>query len=421
METFTYIAKNEKGDIIRASITAGSRYEAISLLREQALTVIEVTQGAVPRRSAGKKDDVPLLPTQQTPSGQKFAKLSRIKSSDMAMFCRQLSIMINAGMPLRDSLETIAADMDHAALCRTIYLLIDRLQAGKTFSQSLALQPKVFNTLLVSLMAAAEESGSLPQTLDQVANYLERSERLERKVASVTAYPIFIVVFFGLVCIIMTLFVLPKFQSMFTGFKAELPLLTRIVFGTNQFVLHHFGLLVVVVSTVIAFVCIYRRTATGRFRIDALKLRLPLWGICLRKFIMARVCRNLAIMIRGGVSVTSALEIMSRICDNQVMERAVLSARKQVMNGADIAASLADEKEFPRLVVSMVGVGEQSGRLPEVLDRISDLYEDQVEGAIMVATSLIEPIMICFFGAIVLVLVLAIYMPIFKMGAASAH
>lgn len=421
MEEFIYIAKNEKGDTIRSSIMAESRYEAMALLREQALTVIEVARGAFSGRSAVGKHAANLLPAQQTSSRRTFAMLSRVRLSDVAVFCRQLSITINAGMPLRDSLETIAVDMDHPALRQTIYRVIALLHAGKTFSQALAQQPRVFNKLLVSLVAAAEESGSLPQTLNQMAGYMERSERLARKIVSITAYPIFVAVFFGLVCIIMTLFVLPRFQDMFIGFKTQLPFLTRAVFGINQSILNHLGLLFLAVSAAIILAGVYRRTASGRFRIDALKLQMPLLGVCLRKFIMARVCRNLAIMIQGGVPVTSALEIISRVSDNRVMEQAMLSVRERVMGGADIAASLAAEKEFPRLVVSMVGVGEQSGRLPEVLEKISDVYEDQVEGAIMVATALFEPIMICVFGAIVLVLVLAIYMPIFMMGAASAR
>ena len=414
MEDFIYVAKNEQGETIRSSVAANSRYEAISLLREQALTVIEVTNGTVgARQNTGEK---------RVYSQHKVrAMFSRVRLSDMAMFCRQLSITINAGVPLRDSLETIAADIDHPALCRTIHRLIDMLHDGKTFSQAMAQQHNVFNSLLVSLIAAAEESGSLPQTLHQIATYLERSDRLARKIISITAYPIFVAVFFGIVCIIMTLFVLPQFQHMFAGFKAQLPALTRIVFGINQFILNHLALLTVAVGGLVILFSWYRRTPTGRRQLDAFKLKVPLIGPCLRKFIMARVCRNLAVMVRGGVPVTTALEIISKVSDNHVVEHSVLAVRERVIAGADIAASLAADKEFPRLVVSMVGVGEQSGRLPEVLENISDVYEDQVEGSIMVATSLFEPIMICVFGAIVLVLVLAIYMPIFMMGAASAR
>ncbi len=421
MEEFIYIAKNEKGDTVRSSITASSRYEAIALLREQALTVIEVARGTFPSRLAVGRDAVRLLPMQPKTPPRSFASFSRIKLADMAMFCRQLSITINAGMPLRDALETIAIDMDHPAMQLCVQGLVAQLHGGKMLSQALALQPKVFNTLMISLVAAAEESGSLPQTLSQVAGYLERSDRLARKIVSITAYPLFIAVFFVIVCAIMTFFILPKFQTIFTGFNTQLPLLTRAVFGSNQFILNHLGLLLLAAAALVGLVCVYRRTPSGRMRLDALKLRLPLVGTCLRKFIMARVCRNLAIMIRGGVPVTNALAIMARVSDNRVMERAVLSARERVMGGADIAVSLAEQKVFPRLVVSMVGVGEQSGRLPEVLEKISDVYEDQVEGAVMVATALFEPIIICVFGAVVLVLVLAIYMPIFQMGTASAH
>ena len=339
----------------------------------------------------------------------------------MALFCRQLAITINAGVPLRDALETIVADMSQPVLARTLRNMITLLHDGKTFSQAMAAQKGVFNTLLVALISAAEESGSLPQTLNQVANYLERNDRLARKIVSITAYPLFVSVFFGLICLIMNLFVLPQFQKIFTGFHAKLPLLTRAVFGGNQFILNHIWLLTLSVVGLVALFLWFRSTTPGRLKLDAWKLRVPLIGNCLVKYILARVCRNLAVMLRGGVPVTMALENVSRISDNKTMERALLAVRERVVGGVDIADSLAVETSFPRLLISMVHVGEQSGRLPEVLERLSDVYEDQVEGAVLVATALFEPIMICIFGAVVLVLVLAIYMPIFSMGAASAH
>ena len=268
MEQFTYIAKNDKGDTVRSSVMADSRYEAMALLREQALTVIELARGVFPGHPAAGPDAAHLRSAAPRAPRHRFAPLARIRLADMAIFCRQLSITINAGVPLRDALETIAVDLDHPGLRLSIYRLIDLLHAGKTFSQALALQPRVFDTLMVSLVAAAEESGSLTQTLNQMAGYLERSERLRRKIASITAYPIFVAVFFVLVCGIMTFFILPKFQAIFSGFKAQLPLITRVVFGLNQFVLDHLALLLLAASAAIALLCLYRRTPAGRLQID---------------------------------------------------------------------------------------------------------------------------------------------------------
>ncbi len=232
------------------------------------------------------------------------------------------------------------------------------------------------------------------------------------------AYPIFIGVFFVIVIVIMTLFILPRFQEVFAGFGGKLPLLTRVVLGGNKFIITHLLEIMAIILGAIVLVMVYVRTSVGRTQRDAFLLKLPIAGNLIRKISVARFCRNLGIMLRGGVPVTTAITIAAEVLGNRAMEATLRRTHDRIVEGNDIASSL-DTKAFPRLVVRMVGVGESSGRLPEVLDKVADLYEDQIEGSIMVATALFEPFIIIFFGCIILVFVMAIYLPVFTVAATA--
>jgi type IV pilus assembly protein PilC len=266
-------------------------------------------------------------------------------------------------------------------------------------------------------MRAAEESGSLALTLEQLSMYLERSERLENKIKRSSTYPVFVVVFFCIVCTVMTAFVLPRFHEIFSGFDADLPLVSEMVFQLNQGLLRAAPWLGGICAVLAIGFMGWRRTTGGKYRIDYWKLRVPLFGGWLRKFAMARFCRNLAMMLRGGVPMTTAMEITASVSGNLVLRESILKARERLISGMSVSESLGHNPEFPRLVVRMVAMGEESGSLPAVLEKVSDVYEDQVEGSITVAMTLLEPIVICVFGFVVMLLILAIYMPVFTIGA----
>jgi type IV pilus assembly protein PilC len=211
----------------------------------------------------------------------------------------------------------------------------------------------------------------------------------------------------------MTLFVLPQFEEIFSSFGSGLPKLTLAVFGINQFILDNLVAILVGIGIALAAYSLFKRTTRGRLTVDGWKLKLPFFGSLIRKVAVARFCRNLAIMLRGGVPVAGAMEITAGVCGNMMLERSLLATRERVIAGANISAALEREGDFPALLIRMVNVGESSGRLPEVLDKVADTFEGQVEGSIMTATALFEPIIICVFGFVILVLVLAIYWPVF--------
>jgi type IV pilus assembly protein PilC len=404
MPTYQYTVRDVSGKMVTGEISASTRFEALSQLHTRGMVVTEITDHAVQAATVSQN---PFL-----------AKVNRwslrgITLSEKSVFCRQLSISVGSGVPLREALETIAEDMDNRTYQEVLYRILRRLDDGLTFSQSITNEARAFDPLFVALIKAAEESGSMTETLDYLALSLEKNDRLARKIKTVIAYPIFVACFFVIVSLIMTLFVLPRFQSIFSSTGGNLPRLTQMVFTVNGFIISNTVWIFSGLFILITVGVMYGRTLKGRCVIDRLVLRLPVVGDIIRKIAVARFCRNLGIMLHGGVPVGNAIEIASEVLGNKSMEKTLRQTRDRIMAGNDIATSL-DKEVFPRLVVRMVGVGESSGKLPEVLGKVADVYEDQAEGAIMIAMALIEPFIIVLFGCMILVLVMAVYLPVFS-------
>ncbi|QBG46118.1 type II secretion system F family protein [Verrucomicrobia bacterium S94] len=418
MPLFNYIAKTKEGQEVRSALEAGTRLEALESLRKKGLTVIDLFNAAEVESSEAAAD----AGTARRPfvlQGKPHRSLSfssRVGMTDLAVFCRQLAISVNAGVPLRDAIEGIGLEQEHPVLKRVSKDMVQQLHDGQSFSEVIRRHSKVFNEMFCGLIKVAEESGKLPETLSQLAAYLERTDRLQRRIRAMAAYPVFIGIFFVVICLIMTLFILPRFTEIFSGLGADLPVFTKIIFSVNNFFADHFAGLLVGVSALIAGLVLYGRTPAGSYRKDLIRLKLPYGGSCLKKYILARFCRSLSIMVNSGVPISNALEICADATGNQLMKRNVMKVRELIMTGNRIAASLDKTGIFPGLVVRMVSVGEDSGQLPEVLDNVSELYEDQVETSIMTSMALFEPLIICVFGAFVLMLVLAIYLPVFTVS-----
>jgi type IV pilus assembly protein PilC len=294
--------------------------------------------------------------------------------------------------------------------------VLAKLNDGAPFSLAITGETKVFDRLFVALIRTAEEAGSMTETLNYLATSMEKGARLSNKIKSIVAYPLFVGGFFILISVIMTLFVLPQFQDIFSGYKKGLPPLTKAVFAINTFIIDNTLLIAVGIVLVAVLSVMYIATPAGRMQFDGLMVKLPVVGDVIRKLAVSRFCRNFGIMMAGGVPVAAAIEIAAEVLGNKVMEASMKASRERIMIGNSIASSL-DKKVFPRLVARMVGVGESSGRLPEVLAKVADVYEEQVESTILMAISLLEPILIAVFGGLILLLVMAIYLPVF--GAAG--
>ena len=422
MAVFNYVAKNKEGQDVRSNIEAANRLEALEFLRKKGLTVVDLVtvESSAPRKiiTAEFNAKTGKAGTRKTAEKKKVSIFSpRVKMGDLAIFCRQLAISVNAGVALRDALETIGTDLEQPALQHAVMDIVRQLNDGKHFSEAAASHPKVFSVMFCGLIKVAEESGKLPQTLKQLADYLDRTDKLQRRIKAMSAYPIFIGIFFIIVCMIMTLFILPQFTDIFSGFGGELPIFTRIVFSLNNFFVDNVVVIFLVVIMTITALVLYGRTQTGAYQKDRFKLAFPYAGDLIKKYVMARFCRSLSIMVHSGVPISTALEICGEAAGNKVIMKTIFGVRDKIITGHRIAQSLEETGIFPGLITRMVAVGEDSGQLPEVLERVSDLYEDQVETSIMTTMSLFEPLIICVFGGFVLVIVLAIYLPIFTVSS----
>ena len=424
MKNFNYTAKDAAGNLIRDGIEASDRQSVLSKLRRKGLTVVSLTEmdALVPEESNAPGEKRKKVRTKRrskdlTLAPKKDVRVKKVRLTDMAVFCRQLSISVGSGLPLREALEGIHEDMDVPALKAVLNNLIKKLHDGIPFSKAVASHPRVFSPIFIGMIRAAEEAGSLAETLDQLAGYMESSDKLQRKIKSLMAYPAFVAGFFVIISLVMVLAVIPRFEDIFSDLDAALPPITLIVFGINSFIVHNFPLIAGLVAVLVLGYLLYRRTPGGKMRVARIKLKLPVAGDCLKRYIIARVYRCLAIMLKSGVPISTALKIVSKIGDNVAIETAILAAQTRIISGATIAASLAETGIFPALLIRMIGVGEHAGKLPEVLNRVSDAYEDQVENSIVTGTALLEPIIITVFGVMVLLLIISIYLPVFSVAA----
>lgn len=417
MLNFNYTAKNSQGMVIRDVVVAESRRQALFELRGKGLTAVDLQEVVLRDASPdGLLPEVDQVLKKSKPQGSPL-RSGRIKTADMAMFCRQLAISINSGLTLRDTLSGIYEDLDDLpAMKRLVGDLSKKLQEGVPFSEAVAAHPANFSAVFIGLVRAAEASGSMGETLDQLARYMEASEKLQRKVKAMMAYPMFVACFFVIICLIMVFFIVPRFQDIFTGLGADLPKLTTTVFAINNFVVTHALIIFLAIVTLIVSALMYRKTSQGQVALAKMSLKMPITGKLMTMYVLARLCRCLALLLKSGVPVVTALDIVAKIGDNKTIENAILTARTQIVAGAAIAASLGQASLFPSLLIRMIGVGEGAGKLPEVLGRVADSYEDQVESSLATSMALLEPIIITVFGMMVLVLVLSIYLPVFTVS-----
>jgi len=343
---------------------------------------------------------------------------SGVAPKDLQIFTRQLATMIDAGLPLVQCLEILAAQTPNKIFARILGQIKSSVEQGSTFSDALRRHPKVFDDLYVNLVAAGEVGGILDTILNRLAVYIEKSVKLKAQVRSAMFYPIAILVVAIGVIAVMLVKVIPTFENMYRdmGGGAKLPAPTRVVinmshsFTTNWYV--YVGSLVGLMVGVTAM----RRNDRGRELWDRMMLRLPVLGPTLRKIVVARFTRTLGTLLSSGVPILDALDICARTAGNRVVQAGILKARDKISEGHDMAGPLTESRVFPSMVVQMIGVGEQTGAMDQMLQKIADFYEEEVDAAVTAMTSLIEPIMMAFLGVVVGGLIIAMYLPIFNLA-----
>ena len=394
MAVFVYQGRSASGNQ-NGEIEAPDRSAAVGELRRRSILVTKIAEKSTPKMS--------------------FKFGGKVKDKEMAIFTRQFSTMIDAGLPLVQCLNILAEQSESKTLRSVTGQVARHVEAGSTLADALRRHPRTFDDLFTNLVEVGEAGGILDVVLQRLAAYIEKAAALKRKVKAAMVYPCAIIGVAMLVVIFMLTFVIPTFAQMFKDLGADLPLPTKIVMLLSDFVRSYILLIIAGMIGAVMALRSYYRTEGGRATIDALMLKLPVFGTLVRKVAVARFTRTLGTLVQSGVPILDGLRITARTAGNKVVEKAVLQCRAAVTEGKTLADPLRTSGVFPPMVTQMISVGEQTGALDAMLSKIADFYDDEVDTAVSTLTSLLEPIMIVFLGVVVGGLVVAMYLPIFKL------
>jgi len=389
------------------TLDAPELHTAVEMLRRQRYIVLDLKQG----RGAGEAGTA----NAKGKGGISLFK-PKVKPKDVVLFSRQLATMVSAGLPIMRGLGTMIDQVENPAMKEVVTKIREDIEHGVSISQAMAKFPKIFNTLYVSMVAAGETAGNLDQILDRLAGYLEAAEELQRKVKGAMSYPAVIVSAVIVVVIFLMVFVIPTFVNVFQEAGAELPMMTQITIGMSNWMKSNIGVLIAIIVCMFFFLRWYRGTPNGSLVIDRLLLRTPVFGQLIRKQAVARFTRTLSTMIHGGVPILQAMEVVAKTSGNRVVEEAVIKSMESIKEGEKISEPLKQSGVFPPMVIQMISVGEETGKLPEMLVRVADFYDSEVDTAVASLSSMIEPLVIIFMGVIVGFLVISMFMPMFELG-----
>jgi type IV pilus assembly protein PilC len=394
MAVFVYQGRSA-GGMQNGEIEAPDRSAAVGELRRRAILVTKIAEKTAPKIS--------------------FKFGGKVNDKEMAIFTRQFSTMIDAGLPLVQCLNILAEQSESKTLRSVTGQVARNVEGGSTLADALRRHPRTFDDLFTNLVEVGEAGGILDVVLQRLAAYIEKAAALKRKVKAAMVYPVAIIGVALMVVIFMLTFVIPTFAQMFKDLGADLPLPTKVVLWLSTFVRTYILLIIAGLIGCVLALRSYYRTENGRATIDALMLKLPIFGTLVRKVAVARFTRTLGTLVQSGVPILDGLRITARTAGNKVVEKAVLQCRAAVTEGKTLADPLRTSGVFPPMVTQMISVGEQTGALDAMLSKIADFYDDEVDTAVSTLTSLLEPLMIVFLGVVVGGLVVAMYLPIFKL------
>lgn len=400
MPVYKWEGKTLRGAVKRGELEAAS---------EGALRIQLRQQNIIPTKILSKGKEIKL----QFSFGG-----GRVSEKMIAVFTRQLATMIDAGLPLVQSLDILATQMEHKTFKQVLMSIKDDVESGSTFAAALGRHPKIFDNLYVNLVVAGEEGGILDNILLRLSNYIEKAVALKKKVKSALVYPIAIVGVAVIVVGILMIFVIPTFEKMFSSAGQSLPLLTLIIVTMSRLMKKYVLFVVVGFILFVFMIRRYYKTDGGRRNIDRFLLGVPVFGMLFRKIAIARFSRTLSTLVSSGVPILDSLNIVAKTAGNQIVQDAIMSARSSISEGETIAEPLSRADVFPPMVTQMISVGESTGSLDTMLGKIADFYDDEVDTTVATLTSLLEPFLMIFLGATIGTIVVAMYLPIFNMASA---
>lgn len=392
MTTFAWTGRMRNGQIVKGERAAETKEALTDALRREQILVTKIA-----------------------PAAKKEGRSGRVRSKSLAIFTRQFSVMIDAGLPLVQCLELLAKEEPDKRLAAAIDKVKGDVEAGASLAEAMSRRPYAFDTLYTNMVAAGEAGGILDTILKRLSTFIEKQAKLAAQVRSAMIYPIVVLSIALIVVMVILLKVIPTFTALFEGLNAQLPLPTRVVIYASQQLIMMLPFMVVAFMGASYMLRRYYQTASGRMRIDQILLRAPLVGVILRKVAVARFCRTLATLLSSGVPILDGLDITARTAGNAVIEAAILQVRGRIERGESIAVPLKATGVFPPMVSQMVGAGESTGALDTMLAKIAEFYEDEVDVAVAGLLTILEPALICVLGVVVGGIVISMYMPLFDL------
>ncbi|MCU0232980.1 MAG: type II secretion system F family protein [Thermoanaerobaculales bacterium] len=395
MPSYEWKGRDRNGATQTGVLIGDSKDAVIAALRRQQIVVTTV-------KEKGKEIALP-----------KFG--GGIKAKSIAVFTRQFSVMIDAGLPLVQCLDILGQQQDNKAFQKVLLQIRQDVEGGSSLAEAMRKHPQAFDDLYVNMVAAGEAGGILDTILQRLAVYIEKNVKLKSQVKSALVYPASVITIAVVVVYVILWKVIPVFATLFEGLGGQLPFLTRVIVNVSRFIGNFWWLIFIVVFAAGFGLRQYYRTEAGRYQIDKIMLKSPVFGLLLRKIAVARFCRTLGTLLSSGVAILESLDITARTAGNAVIEEAILRVRKEVEEGKTIAEPLTRSEQFPPMVCQMISVGEQTGAMDTMLSKIADFYEDEVDAAVEGMMSLIEPVIIAFLGVIIGTIVVAMYLPMFSL------
>jgi len=396
MPDYKYQGTSRSGGSVSGTMTASNKTELASLLKRQQITATKMTE-------KGKEFNMP-----------QFG--GSVKAKELAIFTRQFSVMIDAGLPLVQCLEILASQQENKFFQKVLTGTRGQVEGGATLSAAMRSSPKVFDALYVNMVEAGETGGILDTILQRLSTYIEKNVKLQRAVKSALVYPVGVLTVAGGVIILLLWKVVPIFATLFAGLGVDLPLPTKIVIAMSNFIGSIFGLLILVAFGGALFgLKVWYGTPQGRFVLDTIVLKLPVLGILMRKIAVARFTRTLGTLISSGVPILEGLDITAKTAGNAVVERALQKVRRSLEEGKSLTEPLKESEVFPGMVTQMIAVGEQTGAMDAMLQKIADFYEEEVDAAVKDLLTALEPVMIVFLGVVVGGVVISMYLPLFSL------
>ena len=401
MVKFTYTAKDKTGNTVKGDLQAPDKMRALEVLRGKELLILKLDE---------TKTVTSIF------SALKFGRKEKASLDELVIFTRQMATLTGAGITIVNSLDTLAEQTTNESFKTALYDVRDQVNTGSSLSDAMNRHQGVFSEFFINMVKAGESSGMLDDVLERVASYLEKTNALQKKIKSAMIYPAVVTAMAIGITLLMILKVIPVFKDIFSGFGAELPKPTQFLIDLSDYAQRYFGVVVLLFILLGIALKWYMSTEKGRMRIDALKLKIPVFGPLLRRVAISKFSRTLSTLVKSGVPILAALEIVAKTSGNVIVEGTISQVKENVREGESIAAPMEKSGIFPPLVTRMVSVGEKTGELEKMLTKIADFYDEQVDTMVDGLTSLLEPIIIAFLGIVIGGIVICMFLPIFKIS-----